>query len=84
MVDFLVRYGYLVLGFALLGVWAILFLNRQRIGSPWLRSLLGLSMDDPLLKAAMQGRKDFTAREKWGWTFVIALMVGIVIFKLAR
>lgn len=74
--EFLVRYWYVIFGVAGVVVWLLLFLNRDRIKSPWLRAAFGLSLEDPLLKAAMQGRKDFTKRELWGWGVVV--VIGIV------
>lgn len=73
--GFLVRYWYVIVGVAGGVAWIVLFLNRHRIESPWIRSFLGLSLEDPILKAAVQGRKDFTNREFWGWAIVIFLMV---------
>jgi hypothetical protein len=49
--EFFVHYWFILVG-ATLGIgWVILFLNRHRIESPWLRYMLGLSLEDPLLKA---------------------------------
>ena len=83
--EFLVRYWYIIVGVAGGVAWMVLFLNRHRIESPWIRAFLGLSLEDPILKAAMQGRKDFTNREIWGWAIVILLMVFLPLtYKLWR
>ncbi|MEO8385830.1 MAG: hypothetical protein ABI583_11355 [Betaproteobacteria bacterium] len=71
--DTLIRYWYVIFGVLGMVGWIFLFLNRDRIESPWVRSLLGLSLEDPLLKATMQGRKDFTRREVWGWVAVLVI-----------
>ena len=73
--ESLVRYWYVIVGLAVGAAWIVLFLNRGRIESPWIRAFLGLSLEDPILKAAMEGRKDFTNRELWGWGIVILLMI---------
>jgi len=77
--DFFVRHWYVLVGSALGIWWVALFLNRHRIESPWVRAFLGLSLESPLFKAAMQGRKDFTRREVWGWA-VVVLIAAIAIF----
>jgi hypothetical protein len=71
--EFLVRYWYVIVGILGAVIWLLLFLNRHRIESPWVRAVLGLSLEDPLLRAAMQGRKDFTKREVWGWVAVVMI-----------
>ena len=73
--ESLFRYWYVIVGLAVGAAWIVLFLNRGRIESPWIRAFLGLSLEGPILKAAMEGRKDFTNRELWGWGIVILLMI---------
>ena len=69
--EFFVRHWYAFVGIPLFVLWLLLFLNRDRIESTWMRSILGLSLEDPVLKAAMQGRKDFSSREWVGWAVVV-------------
>ena len=83
--EFVARHWYIVVGIAGIAAWMVLFLNRHRIESLWIRAFLGLSLEDPVLKAAMQGRKDFTNREFFGWAIVILLIVFLpVVYKLWR
>ena len=77
--ELLVRYWYVIVGVAGGAAWLALFLNRHRIESPWIRAFLGLSLEDPILKAAMQGRNDFTRREIWGW-FAVVLIAIVAIY----
>ena len=71
--DFLIHYWFLILGIFGMVAWTLLFINRDRIESPWVKALLGLSLEDPLFKSAMQGRKDFTRREVWGCVAVLLI-----------
>ncbi len=80
--EFFVRYWYAFFGIVLFALWWLLFLNRDRIESAWIKSMLGLSLEDPVLKAAMQGRKDFSTREWVGWALVV--VVAVIAFAAER
>ena len=76
--EFFVRHWYAIVGITLGALWIVLFINRDRIESAWIKSMLGLSLEDPVLKAAMQGRKDFSAREWVGWALVVVVAVAAI------
>lgn len=77
--EFFVRHWYAIVGITLGALWIVLFIARDRIKSVWIKSVLGLSLEDPVLKAAMQGRKDFSTREWVGWAVVVLVAVMAIV-----